>query len=71
MKIICPKCSAQNIIFSIAVACVVCGSIIVNRHDDLPHQNFTTQPINTVNMVASGTASGASLTMTRLIDIKS
>jgi len=41
MKITCPQCNAQNLIFGIAVSCVVCGSILVGRHDDLPHQNFS------------------------------
>jgi hypothetical protein len=70
MKITCPQCNAQNLIFGIAVSCVVCGSILVGRHDDLPHQNFPTQPINTFNMVASGSATGSTVHTTSLTDIK-
>jgi Zn ribbon nucleic-acid-binding protein len=76
MKITCPNCKdckAKNIIRNVAIiafACVFCGHAIFNHNDDLPHQTSSTQPINTINVIATGTVSGSTLHTTTLTEIK-
>jgi hypothetical protein len=71
MKISCPRCNAQILIFSIAVICT-CGASVFSidkRHDDLPHNDFSTQMMKIDSVISSGTASSATTTMVHASDI--